>query len=127
MLQDIYPDHIIQRMSIFHDWCDGLMIKLYQVFNNYERYLQAKSRYTIFVPVMALRKANFSGISLDCRDNNILMTKGAFGLSKERIVSPFSDTPESVAFEDEAEQEEFYNAIGYEYAKLPFRLRSVTI
>jgi radical SAM superfamily enzyme YgiQ (UPF0313 family) len=127
MLQDIYPDHIVQRMNIFHDWRDGTRVKLYQVFNSYERYQLAKSRYTIFLPVMAIREANFSGMSLDCRNDNILMTKGVLRLHKEKIISLFSNAPESVAFEDEAEQAEFYNAVGYEYANIPFRLKSVAI
>ncbi|OHD70686.1 MAG: hypothetical protein A2W19_11945 [Spirochaetes bacterium RBG_16_49_21] len=121
----IYNDHLIQRMNIFHDWRDGLKVRLYQVFSNYDGYRQAKVVYSIIEPIIALGEATISRTPLICEDDNILITKGAFQLYKDTITSLFSDTPGCVAFEDEAEQEEFYKMIGYEYTKLPFQFRIV--
>lgn len=56
-----------------------------------------------------------------------LILNGTFQQYKKFLTQIKFHSPESVAFEDETEQEEFYQMIGFEYTKIPFQSRIIKV
>ncbi len=123
----INDDHLMLRMNIFHEWIDRCRNKIYQVFADYDTYQRARETYSIVMPIYRLTDRNTAVISSIGADDNILFSKGSFRILKDIVVSLFSNTPESAAFEDESEQEEFYQSIGYEYAAIPYKFKIIRL
>ncbi len=119
-------DNLIRRINIFHDWKDGCRIRFYQVLDEYDRYCQAKEEYSFIVPIFHVKQENYNDLNLiDDYEDNILIARGAYTTVK-KYCTKFTDSIESVAFEDASEQEEFYKMIGYDYIQLPYTFKVMT-
>lgn len=115
-------DHLLRRLNIFHEWKHGMRFKFYQVFEKIKRYKQAKKRYSIIKSIFAISAENHKDLSVVDDQDYILILKNSFKYIAP-LISKFEKNPDSLAFVDESEQEEYYTMIGLEFVKLPFRFR----
>lgn len=126
LIQENEKDTLFRRINIFHEWRDGLVIHLHQVFDDNKSYYQAKEAYTLITPIYYIQEQNVQTLHrINDYEDNILIARGMFAQSRKHL-SKFIDSVESVAFEDADEQEEFYRMIGYDYMKLPYIFRVIT-
>ncbi len=116
-------DNFMQRINIFHEWKDGLTMRVYQVFDDHKMYDAAKGTYSFITPVFKVNDDNYHHLSMihDYEDN-ILVARGLYGRIKNEL-KKFADSIESVAFEESSEEEAFYHMIGYDCIKLPYEFK----
>lgn len=115
-------DNLIRRINIFHEWKNGLRVKLYQVIDTINNYYRARELYECIVPILRIDKNNVTDIDrINDYDDKLLVAEGMFSQIKKSI-KKFAETPESVAFENIDEQKDFYTSIGLDYYQLPFTL-----
>ena len=120
ILEQYEGDHLLRRINIFHDWKHGFRVRLYQVFDTFRLYEKAQESYGCIVPILQLNKHNLDDLDkLTEYEDNVLLPVGIFHLIKKKLMK-FSDSPESLAFEETSEQKEFYSMIGLDYIQLPF-------
>jgi hypothetical protein len=120
-------DNLYRRIHIFHDLVDGLRVRFFQVFGDIGNYSRAKQSYSIITPVLRIGAPNSKDLTkIEDREDNILIARGAYEYVKNDM-KKFSEAVESVGFEAAIEQEQFYESIGYDYIKLPFQFRVVTL
>ena len=55
-------DHLIRRMNIFHEWKNGLRVKLYQVIDVLNYYIKARELYEYIVPIFRIDDNNTADI-----------------------------------------------------------------
>lgn len=122
VIEHYEKDHFIRRINIFHEWKNGLRVKLYQVIDTFDCYSEARERYECIVPIFRINSNNIDAIDmLNDYDDNLLVSDGMLGKIKKRM-RKFADSPESVAFENIDEQKQFYSMIGLDYVQMPFTL-----
>jgi radical SAM superfamily enzyme YgiQ (UPF0313 family) len=115
-------DNLLRRINIFHEWKNGLRVKLYQVIDDFSYYNQARESYEWIVPIFRIDNNKTADIDkMNDYDDNLLVSDGTYSRIKKSL-RKFADSPESVAFENIDEQKEFYSLIGFEYVQLPFTL-----
>jgi hypothetical protein len=127
ILENNESDNLLQRINIFHDWKNGLRIKLYQVLDSFGSYEKARESYECIVPLLRITRKNIHDLDklADCEDN-VLLSAGIFPTMKNKLAK-FADSPESLAFEDIDAQKEFYTMIGLDYIQLPFNFKIMRI
>ena len=117
-------DNLQGRLHIFDDWRAGLRIRFYQVFRS-SSFARAEMAYSLIEPILRVDKENFSFIGGRDREAlpNLLVSRDAFELFREDIVSLYRDDVERIVFEHERDQEDFYIEVGHEYLKMPFSFK----
>ena len=116
-------DNFMRRINIFHEWKDGLTIRVYQVIDDYKMYGSAKGTYSFIIPVFRVNHDNYDHLSkINDYEDNVLVARGLYGRIKKEL-KKFADSIESVAFEESSEEEAFYKMIGYDYIKMPYALK----
>jgi radical SAM superfamily enzyme YgiQ (UPF0313 family) len=121
ILEECEKDNLLRRIHIFHEWKDGLKIKIFQVMDTISCYKEARQVYGCIRPIFKVDKENSNDIdSLNDYEDSLLVSRGMFGRIKNSL-KKFSDSPESIAFEHISEQKEFYLMIGMDYIQMPFQ------
>ena len=127
IMQELPDDNFFRRINIFHDWKDGCRIRLYQVIDRHEEYAMAQQSYSFVTPIFHVTEANFHSIEkIHDYEDNVLIARGMFG-AIQKYCKKFIDAVESIAFEEESEQEEFYRLSGYDYIRMPHTFKIKTV
>ncbi len=126
IINNYESDNFYRRLNIFNKWGEGVRFRLFQVFSNYENLMKYSVNYFFIEPVLHIGCENHETLKIINTNLNILIGEGVFREVKEVLIERFKETPESVAFENETEQKEFYRLAGYDHVDLPFTFSNVT-
>jgi hypothetical protein len=123
LLRDMERDNLFRRLHIFHEWKDGLNVRLFHVLDRLQTYIAARQEYDIITPIFRVTPDNWHDLEhINNYEDNVLIARGSFSLIRS-IIKKFADSPESVTFEEYEEQKKFYQMIGQEFMQLPFQFK----
>lgn len=114
-------DHFFRRLSVHREWGEGARVRFYHVAGDVDVYLRCRDLYRLIIPVCRITGDNYRRVlDLDPDESHfILVGKGALGHVKKMLLSNYPDNRDALAFEDEGENREFYDAAGEDYVDIP--------
>ncbi len=107
------------RMMHFADFYDRLPVRIFQLFESLEKFLEAKKQYSCVIPLLLLDYKNYEMISRNDYPYlfPIVIQKGFAPHCIEWLKENYQDSIELVSFQDEADQEYVYQIFGIAYAR----------
>lgn len=112
-------DTFYYRMMHFADFYDRLPVRVFQLFESLEKFLNAKKQYSCVIPLLLLNYKNYEIISQNDYPYPfpIVIQKGFATHCIEWLQENYQDSVELISFQDEADQEYVYQNLGITYTR----------
>ncbi len=111
VIESVFKDTFTERLNLYNEWVDTLSVRVFQLFFDYDSYINADKNYNYIEPFYFTNDVNDN-------DNSVVITENFYNSCKNEIANNYGEYTEKISFTDINNFNDFYSSIG-EYKKCP--------